>query len=254
MPSSQAQSRMRKASQPLKADETATQSARMLGAELFGTYFLTLVSAGAEVVAKVTGQIHHVDKCFASGLIVLVLIFVVGNISGAHFNPAVTLAFAARGVFNWLKVPFYWAAQFLGAILAGLTLFALFGNVEHLGASVPHVSQMHAFAMEIVLSLLLLSVILVTAKRHAIVGNDAAIAVGFTIVLNNLWASTISGASMNPARSVGPMIVTGELSHAWIYLLAPCVGGLLATALIWLLQGPPNHEEEKVARGEDNGA
>src|SRR5262249_14791731 len=149
------------------------------------------------------------------------MIYVLGKISGAHFNPAVTVAFAARSVFPWHCVPFYIASQLAGAVAASLLLLVTFGNVDHLGATIPHAGLMQAFALEILLSLLLILVILGTACEHKLLGPNAALAVGGAIILCGLVGSPISGASMNPARSLGPALVSGTFDAWWIYLLGP---------------------------------
>ncbi len=227
---------------------------RALGAELLGTFALTLVAAGAVVVGAVSeGEVPFVARVVAPGLLVMAMIYTIGDISGAHINPAVTLAFAARGVFPWRLVPGYWAAQFAGAILAAGVLRALFGTVGDLGATLPRHGDLAAFVMEGLLTLLLVLVIIGTASRSKLTGADAAIAVGATIALDGLFAAPISGASMNPARSLGPVIVGGMWTGAWIYVLAPALGALLAVGLVRLLMGPPNPEEVKKAEGDQDG-
>jgi aquaporin Z len=181
---------------------------------------------------------------------VTVMIYTVGNISGAHFNPVVTLAFALRRDFRWRRVPAYWLVQFIGALLAALLLRTLFGLTDHLGATLPHYSQLAALVMEIVLTFLLITVILATATNEMLVGHNAALAVGATIALDGLFAGPISGASMNPARSLGPMLVAGDLSTAWLYLVGPVAGALLAVLVAWLLRGPTTPQAVKTASGE----
>ncbi|BAY10820.1 major intrinsic protein [Calothrix sp. NIES-2098] len=226
---------------------------RCLFAELLGTFLLTLVAAGADVIEAATHhELGHAAKVVAPGLLVMAMIYTVGEVSGAHFNPVVTLAFAIRRDFSWRRVPSYWLAQFVGAILAALFLRSLFGNVGHLGATHPD-AQYGAFAavmMELVLTLLLVSVILGTAQQHRLVGHNAAVAVGGTIALCGLFASPISGASMNPARSLGPDIVAGTLSNTWIYGVGPIAGAILATLCAWLLHGNPSEDEVKAAEGD----
>ncbi|HEY9609479.1 MIP/aquaporin family protein [Allocoleopsis sp.] len=230
-----------------------TEEWRRLFAELFGTFMLTLVAAGADVIEAATHhELGHAAKVVAPGLLVMAMIYTVGEISGAHFNPAVTLAFAIRQDFPWRQVPRYWLAQLLGAVLAAIFLRSLFGNVGHLGATLPDAKQgvIPALAIEIVLTCLLVSVILGTAKQHRLVGHNAAIAVGGTIALCGLFASPISGASMNPARSLAPDLVAGTLGSTWIYLVGPIAGALLAAAIAWNLHGNPSHSEVKAAKGD----
>ena len=152
---------------------------RRLFAETVGTFFLTLVGAGGEVVAVVTkGEVSTTAKFVAPGLVVMALIYSLGDVSGAHFNPVVTLAFAIRGVFRWSLLPSYWCAQVGGASLAAGTLWIIFGKVAHLGAPHATVSSAEAFAVEVALTWLLLTVILNTATRARVIGPNAAIAVG----------------------------------------------------------------------------
>ncbi len=220
-------------------------------AETCGTFALTFVAAGAEVIARISGnQVSTDARAIAPGLLVGAFIYAIGNISGAHFNPAVTAAFALRGVFSVWRVPLYWAAQMLGAVAAGLLLLQLYGDIDSLGATHAHHGTSAALVMELVLSWLLITVILGTATRHHLVGPDAAIAVGATIALCGLFALPISGASMNPARSIGPMIVDGDLSEAWIYLVGPFGGAAAAVAITWALHGRQKPGEGDAASGE----
>ncbi|HEY7296005.1 MAG TPA: aquaporin [Dehalococcoidia bacterium] len=220
-------------------------------AEVVGTFALTFVAAGADVIARVSGdQASPAARAVAPGLLVGAFIYAIGDISGAHFNPAVTGAFALRGVFSAWRMPFYWAAQLLGAVVAALLLRQLYGDVASLGATQPHHGAGAALAMEIVLSWLLITVILGTATRHQLVGANAAIAVGATIALCGLFALPISGASMNPARSIGPMLVDGELGDAWIYLAGPFCGAAIAVALTWALHGERKPGEDDAATGD----
>jgi aquaporin Z len=224
---------------------------RSLVAEFCGAFFLTAVAAGGEMVAAISGgQVSSAARAVAPGLVVLALIYAVSDVSGAHFNPAVTLAFALRRDFPWWRVPGYWLAQLCGAIVAALGLRALLGPVEHLGATRPHAGPATSLIVEIFLTCLLVSVILGTAARTSKVGTDAALAVGATIALCGLVAAPLSGASMNPARSLGPALVAGELSDAWIYIAGPALGGLLAVALAAFLHTDGDPREEEAASGE----
>jgi aquaporin Z len=224
---------------------------RWLFSELLGTFFLTLVAAGGGVIAAIShGEVSPAAAAVAPALLVMALIYAYGDVSGAHFNPAVTLAFATRRDFPWRLVPGYWLAQLVGAVLAALFYLELFGPVAHLGATLPHFGVAASLVMEVVLSSLLITVILGTSTRHRVVGADAALAVGGTIALCGLFAGPVSGASMNPARSLGPAIVSGALHDAWIYLVGPTAGGLLAVGIIWLLHGHPNPAEVEAAMGD----
>jgi len=203
---------------------TAAQTRRHAGlrrllAELLGTFALTLVAAGGPVMAAATNTPANLPGLVvAPALLVMALIYSLGNLSGAHFNPVVTLAFSLRQDFPWGRVPGYWAVQLVGAVLAALLLRALFGTVGHLGATLPHHGQLASVAMEAVLTFLLLTVILATATNHGLVGHNAALAVGGTIALDGLFAAPISGASMNPARSFGrpcSMVRSAPIGSTW---------------------------------------
>ena len=224
---------------------------RLLG-ELLGTFFLVLVAAGAVVVnAASHGQVGRVAAVTAPGVMVLALIYTIGELSGAHLNPAVTVAFAARGNFPWRRVPGYLAVQFGGAVAAAAVLRLLFGPVAGLGATVPGPgdSAATALAIEILLTFGLVTVILGTASGPRNVGHNAAIAVGGYVALAGLWASPVSGASMNPARSLGPVLVSGQWDSAWVYLAGPPAGALLAVAVAWALRGRPSAAADRVAQG-----
>jgi len=187
---------------------------------------------------------------------VMVAIYFVGAVSGAHINPAVTLAFALRGNFPWRRVPGYLAAQFLGAILAALLVLALFGIVANLGATLPDhgVSPVQALVLEIVLTAGLVNAILGTASGARNIGTNAGIAVGGYVALAGLWASTFTGASMNPARSFGPDLVRADFAATWIYLVGPLVGAAIGVGFEWILKGPPTLHGSKAAQCEpDSG-
>jgi aquaporin Z len=173
---------------------------------------------------------------------VLALIYTIGETSGAHLNPAVTVAFAARGNFPWRRVPGYVLAQLAGAAAAAGLLRLLFGLGGGLGRTAPGpgIAAPTALAVEIVLTFGLVTVILGTASGARNVGHNAAIAIGGYVALAGLWASQVSGASMNPARSLGPALVSGDLGDAWIYIAGPLAGGVLPVALAWALRGRPS--------------
>lgn len=225
---------------------------KCLLAEVIGTFFLTLVSAAPVVISKV-GE-HPLDivaKVAPAGGLVASLIYVVGPVSGAHFNPAVTLAFCLRRAFPWTQAIPYWLSQLAGGFAAAGLLLAMFGNVEHLGANVARVGVMQSFVLEIVLTFLLATVILGTSQNHRVVGPNAALAVGMTIVLCGLVGGEVSGGSMNPVRSLCPAIMAGYWDAQWIYLAGPLVGSALAVLAAWALHGPRNHEEKKAGVGDD---
>jgi aquaporin Z len=214
---------------------------RRLFAEFFGTFFLVAVAAGAGVVNAVSpGSIGRVAAVVAPGLMVMAIILFMGAVSGAHLNPAVSLGFAARGDFPWRRVPGYVAAQLAGATLACAFLWLMFGKVGMLGATEPGpgISDLQAMALELVLTLGLVSTILGTASKAQNVGPIAALAVGGYIALAGLWASPISGASMNPARSFGPDLLLGNFAHYWVFLVGPLAGALLAVGVAYILRGP----------------
>ena len=229
-----------------------SQKWRRLFAELLGTFLLTLVAAGPETISAATHQsISQPAAVSAPGLLVMALIYTMGDVSGAHVNPVVTLAFAIRDDFPWRRVPFYIAAQLIGAIAAGLLLRALFGDVGHLGATRPNpaTGAIAALVMEIVLTALLVTVILGTAHDTRLVGHNAALAVGGTIALAGLFASPVSGASMNPARSLGPALASGQLGSLWIYIVGPLIGALIAAGIAWALHGPTTVTAKQAASG-----
>jgi aquaporin Z len=213
---------------------------RRLFSEILGTFLLVLVGAGGGVVNAVSnGAISRAAAVTAPGLMVLAVILFMGAISGAHLNPAVSIAFAARGDFPWRRVPGYIIAQLVGSTLACLLLWAMFGKVGMLGATEPGpgISDLRALIMEFVLTTGLVSTILGTASRAQNLGPISAFGVGAYIILAGLWASPISGASMNPARSFGPDLVLLDFSHYWVYILGPIAGGLLAVGIAYLLRG-----------------
>jgi aquaporin Z len=225
---------------------------RRLLAELGGTFFLVLVAAGGGVVNAVShGQVGRAAAVTAPGIMVLALIYTIGETSGAHLNPAVTIAFAARGHFPWQRVPGYAVAQLCGAVLAAGLLRALFGSADRFGATLPGsgIATGSALVMEIVLTFGLVTVILGTASGARNVGHNAAIAVGGYVALAGLWASPVSGASMNPARSLGPALVSGDLHAVWIYLAGPVAGGLIAVALARALRGAGSAAADLAAQG-----
>jgi aquaporin Z len=213
---------------------------RRLFSELLGTFLLVLVGAGGGVVNAAThGAIGRAAGVTAPGLLVLGVILFMGAVSGAHLNPAVTLAFALRGDFPWRRVPGYIVVQLLAAAGACLVLRLLFGDIGQLGLTQPGsgFTDLQAMAIELLLTVGLVSVILGTASSAQNVGPLSAIAVGGYIVLAGLWSSPVSGASMNPARSFGPALVTGDFGAYWVYLVGPIVGGAIAVGIAYLLRG-----------------
>lgn len=217
---------------------TTTPLLRKLLAELFGTYALVFAGTGAIVIDAVSGgAVTHVGVALTFGLIVLAMIYTVGDISGAHLNPAVSIGFTVAGRLPFSELPPYIAAQITGALLASMTLHFLFPQNALLGATLPAGSAQQSFILEVILTLFLMLVILNVSHGAKEKGITAGIAVGATIALEALFAGPICGASMNPARSVAPAIVSGHLEHLWIYLLAPITGALLAVPVFALLRG-----------------
>jgi aquaporin Z len=225
---------------------------RRLFGELLGTFMLVLVAAGGGVLyAK--GQISLSAAVVAPGLMVMAIILFMGAVSGAHLNPVVSLAFALRGDFPWKRVPGYVLVQLLGATLACLFLLAVVGNVHHLGATMPGpgYKPWQTFLLEIALTGTLVSVILGTASAAQNVGTIGALAVGGYIALAGLWAAPISGASMNPARSFGPALVSGDWTAYWAYVAGPLIGAVIAVGCAAILRG---WDEDPAARTAASGS
>ena len=213
---------------------------RRLFSEAFGTFLLVLAAVGSDVVGTVTGAPpSRAAAATAPALMVMVVILFMGRVSGAHLNPVVSIAFALRGEFPWRRVPGYVAAQLIGGILACVFLWALFGRPGLFGATIPAatVSDTQAMLVEAVLTLGLVSTILGTASSAQNVGPLSALAVGGYIALAGLWAGPISGASMNPVRSLAPALVRADFAHIWIYLAGPLIGALFAVAFAYILRG-----------------
>jgi aquaporin Z len=221
---------------------------RRLFSELLGTFFLVLVAAGGGIL-HAEKQISLSAAVVAPGLMVMAIILFMGAVSGAHLNPAVSLAFALRRDFPWRRVPRYVAVQLLGATLACLFLLAVFGNVQHLGATLPGpgYKAWQAFLMEIVLTAGLLSVILGTASAAQNVGTIGALGVGGYIALAGLWSAPVSGTSMNPARSLGPALVSGDWTACWVYVAGPLIGAMIAVGCAVILRGRGGDQTARAA-------
>ncbi|MBI1280332.1 MAG: MIP family channel protein [Anaerolineaceae bacterium] len=211
---------------------------RRLTAELIGTYALVTAGCGAIMVNAQTGALTHVGVALTFGLIITVMIAATGHISGAHFNPAVTIAFAVTRHFPWREVVYYVAAQMLGAVLGALTLRLLIGDIAALGATLPSGSVFQSFVLEVLLSAVLMFVIISVATDAKALGSPAALAIGFTVALDALWGGPISGASMNPARSLGPALIARIGDGQWVYLLAPILGATVGAALYQWIREP----------------
>jgi aquaporin NIP len=217
---------------------------RTLVAEAIGTFALVFAGCGAIMVDAKTHQLGHVGVAITFGLVILFGIYAVGHISGAHFNPAVTFAFALTRHFPWPRAVAYWGAQFVGAICAALLLRASLGNIADLGATMPSGSLGQAFLWELVMSAFLMFVILAVATDTRAVGEAAAIAIGGTIALDALFGGPVTGASMNPIRSLAPALVSGDLHALWIYLTAPVVGAALGGLAYQFVRGEPTRPAE----------
>jgi aquaporin Z len=198
-------------------------------AEFLGTFGLVFAGTGAIVINGVShGAISHVGIALTFGLVVLAMIYTFGDVSGAHLNPAVTTAFAVAGRFGWKEVPRYVAAQVAGAFAASGLLYLLFPTDKNLGTTLPAGSAFQSFILEVVLTFLLMLVILSVSTGAKEKGITAGIAIGSVIALEAMFAGPICGASMNPARSLAPAIVSCQTQFLWVYLLAPVIGAVLA--------------------------
>lgn len=201
---------------------------RCLLAEAIGTFALVFAGCGAIMVDSTTNALGHVGVAISFGLVIMVMIYAVGHISGAHFNPAVSFAFGVARHFPWRRVGLYWIAQLAGALAAALVLRGSLGNVAHVGATLPSGSDGQAFLWEAVLTFFLMFVIMAVATDTRAVGEAAAIAIGGTVGLDAMFGGPITGASMNPARSLGPAIAGSDYTSIWVYLLAPLLGAAAA--------------------------
>ena len=216
-----------------------TPLARALAAEAIGTFALVFAGAGAIMVDAKQGGLGHVGVAITFGLVIMAMIYAVGHISGAHFNPAVTFAFALSRHFPWPRVALYWTAQLAGALFAALIMRGSLGEIANVGATLPSGSNRQAFLWEVLLTFFLMFVIMAVATDSRAVGEAAAIAIGGTIGLDAMFGGPITGASMNPARSFGPAIAAAEFSSLWVYLLAPLVGAALGAIAYQFVRGEP---------------
>lgn len=227
---------------------------RRLVAEFWGTLLLTLVATSAAAMHKVQpDEVSAAAAAIAPGAMVLAVIYFMGSVSGAHINPAVTLAFALRRNFPWIRVPGYIAAQLLGAVAAAALVALILGSHGSLGATspAPNISSWKAVGIELLLTTVLANTILGTASHSGFLGPNAAIPVGSYIALAGLWAAPLTGASMNPARSIGPDLVWNHLSLTWIYVVGPFLGSVVAVGIEWALKGKPTRAGARAAQGEE---
>ena len=209
---------------------------RPLAAEFVGTFLLVFVATGVIMANEISGgQITHLGIGLSTGLAVAVIIFALGHVSGAHINPAVTFGFALGGHLPWRKVPGYVAAQMAGGIFASAVLLALLGSLAHQGANLPAVGASQALGLEVVLTFLLMLVIVAVATDSKAQGQLAALAIGATVALEIIFAGTLSGSSMNPARSLSPALIGWTWTSQWIYVVGPVAGAAIAVIFYgWL--------------------
>jgi aquaporin NIP len=202
---------------------------KKLIAEFIGTYFLVFAGTGAIVINEITKSLTHVGIALTFGLVVMALIYTFGHISGAHFNPAVSIGFVVNGDMSIRECLLYMISQLLGALSASATLYALFGNIAELGSTLPKFSWQQSFVLELILTFALMMVILGSAVHGKATKSFAGVAIGATVGLEAMFAGPICGASMNPARSIAPAVVSGHLEHLWIYIVATILGAVLAS-------------------------
>jgi len=232
-------------------DEPKPDIVQKLAAELIGTFFATLVPTAVDVLYFTGEHVDWVSRWLARGFITIALIYGFSEISGAHINPAISLGFAVRRVMPVALMLWYWAMQFAGAFVAAGVAYAVWGPLMVLGASHPGLKYTHLEAVlgEVVLTFLVMIVILGCAEQEGVVGKQAALAVGLTVACCGFFAGPISGASMNPARSIAPQIVGENFDIIWIYAVGPSIGAALAAAAALLIFGQPREGERKAAHG-----
>jgi MIP family channel proteins len=207
-------------------------------AELIGSFMLVLVGCGSIVVDQIYGgMIDHPGISLAFGIVVMTVIYSIGNISGAHINPAVTIGFAVAGRLSVNRIPLYIVAQLIGGILAGLVLLGLFPDVANYGTTQPARGLVQAFLMEFVITFVLMYIILNVSTGHHEKGIMAGVAVGGAVFMLALFGGPVSGASMNPMRTLAPALVSVDFTAIWIYLTAPVAGAIAATPFCKYTQG-----------------
>ena len=209
---------------------------KKLAAESLGTFILVFAGTGAIMINDIANAIGHVGIALTFGFVIVALIYSFAHVSGAHFNPAVTIAFWTMGEFHRKNVIPYISAQVFGAILASICLYFLLNEnfnsvseVSYLGSTLPRGSESQAFGFEFILTFILMIVISSSAVHGKATKDFAGLAIGLTVGLESMFAGPITGASMNPARSIGPAIVSGNFEHLWIYILATCLGAMAAS-------------------------
>ena len=214
-----------------------------VGAEFLGTFALVTTGCGAIVVNVQTGALSHLGVALAFGLVITVMIIATGHVSGAHFNPAVTVALAFIRRFPWREVPVYLAGQLLGGILGAVTLWLLFDSRAGLGATFPEGTPLQSLGIEFLMTAGLVFVITAVATDPRVPAPLAALAIGATVTLGALWGGPISGAAMNPARSFGPALVAGTWSFHWIYWLGPIAGAVMGALTYQFIRLPTVQSE-----------
>jgi len=219
-----------------------------LVAEFVGTFFLVFAGTGAIVIDAITHSITHVGVSLVFGLVVAALVYALAHVSGAHFNPAVTIGFWTAGEFPGARVLPYIAAQVLGAVSAAAVIRAMFGVVASLGTTLPNGNVRTSFWLEVLMTLLLVFVILGSAVHGRAIMSFAGLAIGSTIALDAMFGGPVSGASMNPARSLGPALVAGVWANQWIYVVAPIVGAILAVRVYRLILDGRGQNENAPSR------
>jgi aquaporin Z len=226
--------------------------AQKVAVEFLGTLAVTLVAIGVDVAYYAGGHADYTSRWLARGFIATAMIYAFSSISGAHVDPAVSLGFALRRAMPVMQMLFYWAAQFAGGFVAAALALALWKGSMVFGASHPGptYTQFEAFVVEIFLTFLLMIVILACAEEEATIGKQAALAVGLTVAACGFFAGPISGASMNPARSIAPQLLGGAAPLVWIYALGPSIGAALAAGVMMIFEPRPRHGERKAAKGE----
>ncbi len=223
-------------------------------AEALGTFALVLAGAGAVMTSAATGAPDHTGVALTFGLVVMACIYIFGGVSGAHINPAVTLALAVTGHFPCSRVAPYVAAQCAGAITAAVALREIIGPVASVGATLPTAGVWQSFGLEVLLTGFLMLAVMAAVSGPAGQRRLSGIIIGGVVALEAMWAGPLTGASMNPARSLGPALVSGELGALWIYLTAPLVGAIVAAVVYKALLGRGRVRNVTAGRVQDAGA
>lgn len=211
--------------------------------EAIGAFALVFAGCGAIMVDAKTGALGQTGVAISFGLVIMAMVYATGHVSGAHLNPAVSVAFALTRHFPWPRVAAYVGAQVAGALTAAAILRASLGDVASVGATLPSGSDGQAFLWELVLTFFLMFVIMAVATDTRAVGEAAALAIGGTVGLDAMFGGPVTGASMNPARSLGPAVVSGELGSLWLYVLAPLAGAALGAFAYQLVRRGEAAEE-----------